>query len=165
MENDEYLKNKALYSLGRRAYTEEEMRKKLQTISEDEQAIDAVIIWLLDQSFLCDVSYTENYIRQHKKLQKHSPRKIAAGLRAKGVATELIKLALAENYSEEEAFEIAQTLLDKKFLHPCTEKIEAIKQKQKMYRFLQGRGFSSGVIISVIEAKLAEFAEEIANIS
>ena len=164
MEGYERLKNNAMYKLGKHAYTEQEMRKKLREISEDEEAIAAVIAWLLDQSFLCDASYTENYIRQHKNLQKHSPRRIAAGLREKGITTELIKLALEEDYSEEEALKIAQMLLNKKFPRSCEGKVEALKQKQRMYRFLQGRGFSTAVIMSVMQAKLEEFAEEIANI-
>ena len=69
-------------------------------------------------------------------------------LQGKGVPREYIWQALEEEYEEEsERGQILALVRKKEYSSQCAD----IREKQKMYRFLMRRGFSSNDILYVLE--------------
>ena len=86
--------------------------------------------------YLDDKRYAENYVRSHR--DRKSRGKMRMELIGKGVGKEIADLALEEGCRLEDERELIRRWIEKK-QYPGEE--AGVKEKQRMYRFLIGKGF------------------------
>ena len=148
-------KQKAYRLLSMRPHSEKELEKKLREKGFPAVVIKEALEKLHDLKYLNDESFAIGWARDLAANKLRGNRKIIASLREKGVAPQLIDGAIAAarlEISEEEAIAV---LVRKK---AAKKKLTAfdIKEKQRIFQSLMGRGFPPGLILN----KLGKAVEE-----
>jgi regulatory protein len=137
-------KRRAMHLLEKQDRTRKNLEDKLRESDYPQTAIDAAIAYVESFHYIDDERYARSYVHFHQ--EGKSKRRIQQDLMQKGIDREVIALVLEEEYETSEA-DMIRDLLRKKHYDP--ESADA-KEKSKMYRFLAGRGFSSGDISRVL---------------
>jgi len=131
--------------LGIRPRSEKELRDKLKEKQFDPKIINQAIGQIKELGYLNDQEFTRMFIEMKKSKGRMV---IQRELRRKGIDEEIIKNSLAKYYSSDEELESALNLAEKKM---CTyKKLPALKTKQKLARYLAGRGFNWEIIQEVL---------------
>lgn len=128
-----------LWLLGRRPYTQKNLREKLEGKKFESDEVDAAISRLLELGFLDDLEFAKNYIRQSTLGKPKGGRRIRFELMRKGVDKELIEQAIEEanlHDAEPELIMLALKNYLKKLHNLPREKIYA-----RAMGFLMRRGF------------------------
>jgi regulatory protein len=139
------LKSKALDFLSRRDYGYHELYVKLQKYSEDLDEIKLVLDELRSKKNLSEERYINSYL--HSKQSKYGLRKIRYDLIQKNVDSDTLDEVLANNQIDE--FETAFNIWRRKFGVIAQDN----KERQRQMRFLQNRGFSTSIIVKIINKK------------
>jgi len=142
----EAAKQKAFHLLSLRPHSEKEMEKKLREKGFPAVVVKETLEKLHDLKYLNDASFAAQWTRNLAVNKLWGNKKIAASLREKGLATECIDLSIEkarEELSEEEAVEI---LIRKKAAKKKLFVFD-VKEKQKIFQTLMGRGFPPGLIL------------------
>ena len=126
----------AVALLARRDFASGELRQKLESEGYDDAVVAAVVADLMSERTLDDGRYAGNYVAYHSE-RGQGPLRIAADLRALGVASDLIEAALAGGPDWRE---LARGVRVRKF---GAELPGDWTEKTRQARFLQYRGFSS----------------------
>jgi regulatory protein len=129
-------KLRAMHLLEKMDYTEFQIRQKLKENAYPQEIIEGVVEFLLEHRYLDDDRYLENYLNYHGN--RLSKMQLKQKLRQKGISAEKIDLAL-ENMEGTDESALIRELMRKRKYDP-SEADE--KVKQKMIRYLLGRGFS-----------------------
>ena len=132
------LRERALRLLARREHSRFELARKLAGGGFDDQEIAHLLDEFEGKNWLSDRRFAESWVADHRA--KAGSVKLAFELRQRGVNDAIIEAVLSE-YRDSE-LERACEVWQKKFGVPPADAAE----KAKQMRFLQGRGFSSGVI-------------------
>lgn len=134
----------ALHILTRRSHSESELRQKLYhkdyTIDEVDQAVSR----LLEYGYLNDTDFANTLFAKYLKMDKYSLYTIISKLKQHGLPDTIIE-SIKNSHNSEEEWQPALKLVSKRF------KIVDATNKEKIYRFLATRGFSSTVIHKVFE--------------
>lgn len=155
--------------LTRRRYTVTELRKKLTqrvllytrrtgknslakedlkvAAAKHDSTVEAVITQLLGLKFLDDKEYVQLFIEDQLRRKPQGVRLLKRSLSHKGIAGDLIQMAIKANLPDE--LELARAAVQKKMR--SLQKATPQKRKEKLYRFLASRGFESGVILKVVK--------------
>lgn len=129
--------------LARREHARLELEQKLSKREYDADEIRQTLDKLEQDGLLSNERFTELYTRM--RINKgFGPLKIAAELRARGVADDMAHSALTEY--QDAWFELAKTQQQKKFQRLP----EDFTDRARQMRFLQGRGFSNEHIRQVL---------------
>ncbi|NCB58847.1 MAG: regulatory protein RecX [Gammaproteobacteria bacterium] len=128
---------KTMKLLARRDHSVYELTLKLKPFYSGRE-IDTVIERCLQENWLDDARFAENYIRSRSN-SGYGPRRIALELQQKGVAGEIIRQALQEAAVDWQA--LLLRLLERRMPLP-EEPAERIKLQNMLLR----RGFSSDLI-------------------
>ena len=126
---------RAMHLLEKMDRTEKQLRTKLIDSQYPGELVEQAIAYVKSYRYIDDLRYAENYIRTYK--DKKSRRKLKQDLLSRGIEENTVKLALESENDVDEA-ELIQRLLEKR---NYDAKAATQKEKQKMYRFLLGRGF------------------------
>jgi len=148
-------KQKAYRLLSLRPHSEKELGKKLREKGFPAAVIKEALEKLHDLKYLNDASFADSWARNLAANKLWGNRKIIASLREKGIAIRLIDDAVAsarQELSEEEAIAI----LIKKRTAKKKPAVFDVKEKQRIFQSLMGRGFPPGLILN----KLGKTAEE-----
>jgi len=148
-------KQKAYRLLSLRPHSEKELEKKLRDKGFPAAVIKEALEKLHDLKYLNDASFAIQWARNLAANKLWGNRKITASLREKGVAARLIDDAVAsarQELSEEEAIDL---LIKKRTAKKKTAAFD-VKEKQRIFQSLMGRGFPPGLILN----KLGKAAEE-----
>ena len=140
-------KQKAYRLLSLRAHSEKELEKKLREKGFPAVVIKETLEKLHDLKYLNDASFANQLARNLVVNKFWGNKKIALSLREKGIAAELINLSIEkarEEISEEEAIEV---LIKKKAAKKKPSALD-VKEKQKIFQSLMGRGFPPGLILN-----------------
>lgn len=137
-------KRRAMHLLEKQDRTRKNLEDKLRESDYPQTAIDAAIAYVESFHYIDDERYARSYVHFHQ--EGKSKRRIQQDLMQKGIDRDVIALVLEEEYETSEA-DMIRDLLRKKHYEP--ESADA-KERSKMYRFLAGRGFSSGDISRVL---------------
>ena len=142
--------NYLLLLLGRQAYTEEQLSKKLKKKGLDEVVIKKLLTKLHDLNLIDDGLYAKQYIanRQSKK----GPLALKWELSQKGISEKVIEENLSKLDDENQARAI-NTILEKNLWR---FKGDSFKRRQKAYVFLSRRGFSSEIISEIVKEFFTE---------
>lgn len=140
-------KKRGMHLLEKQDRTEYNLRQKLKESGYPDAAVDEAILYVASYHYIDDERYARNYVRYHQNGK--SRRKIFESLLQKGIAKDIIELALDEEYEASEETMILE-LLQKKHYDPTQADI---KEKAKMFRFLLGRGFDAGDIDRILSKR------------
>ena len=139
MNNQEDIWKVALNILGRRSYSEYELRQKLQQKGYVIEQIDDVINRLLTYDYVNDRKLAKNLFQKYLQVNKYSFNNIVCKLKQHGLSDDIIK-DTTSTYDSEEEWRSALKIVNNRFksLDDMT--------KEKIYRFLATRGFSTSII-------------------
>jgi len=130
--------------LALRMHSVSELRDKLRKKFPDEkEEAEKVIQYFLGTKALNDYEYAKMFL-QYRQMQKpKSEYLLRKELQNKGVEKEIIEVVLSENPLDDvvNACELAS-----RKLHTISRDLESQKKKEKVFRYLESRGFSYGVI-------------------
>lgn len=126
-------KEYCIYLLSKREYSIKEIRNKLKAREHSEDEINETIEWLQENKFQSDEDYASMRVRSKKATLGNMRLKYELSL--KGISEDIIKQQLADLPSEENR---VYAILK----HKNISKDMDIKEKQKIYRQLAGKGFS-----------------------
>lgn len=148
MENYKKALNYALTLLAKRNFAEAELTKKLKSkkIFTDEE-IEKVIKKLLEVKYLDDSLFIESYIRSQLRNKPQGIKKVKYNLQKKGISKDLIAQKI--NQADIDETVLALEIVKKKKL--SFKNLSNLQQKEKLYRFLLGRGFSAETIYKALK--------------
>ena len=142
--------NYVLWLLGRRMYTQAELRDKLRKKGATDTDIDAILNRLVELKLSDDSTFAESYVagRKHRK----GPHALRQELNRKGVAKTTIAETL-DDFGKDDERRAVTRLLDKHAwrFQKAIQKDDVRKAKAKAYGFLARRGFSSEVVSEVLD--------------
>ena len=146
------LKKRALYYLGKREYSREELHKKITPFSESleltRQQVNQILTELESKDWLSDRRFADQFVFSKKR--KFGLKKMGYELKMRGVDEIIIHNVLNEIKSEE--YNLAKNIWEKKFRKLPENHEERLKQM----RFLQSRGINSALIHQILSGKLSE---------
>ena len=137
-------RSRAMHLLERQDRTEANLRKKLREGGYPQEAIDEAVSYVAGYHYIDDERYAESYVRYHQSGK--SRRKILMDLKQRGVSDEVIRRAIESEYTASEE-DMIRAAIKKRHFDPGSSDP---KERQRMYRFLLGRGFSYEDIDRVI---------------
>jgi Uncharacterized protein conserved in bacteria len=140
--NKQEAQKTAIRMLNFRAYSEGEIREKLNARGFASDEIDEVIHYLNDRGYLDDVALCNNLVDTYCKSNKYSFRMIVIKLKQRGIAEMIIHEALRYYDCSLESI-AALKIIDKRF------KQFDPSEKVKICRYLARRGFSAITISNV----------------
>lgn len=143
----------ALRYLSRRPHLQNELKLKLRRKQFSENIIDQTIEYLQNKNYLDDLSFITSFIDEQIQLRKSGPQLIRKKLFEKGAPAQVVDRMIEEIYPENQQFNNALLLFDKKRKHLTGLNQE--KLKEKMFRFLQQKGYPWVVIERVFNDHLS----------
>jgi regulatory protein len=141
--------NSALRILTPRDHSKYELVKKLKQRGFSREDIDAAISSCERFDYINDERTAQDYIRQLKR-KGYGKKRIQLELNKKGLKGTRIQSILNQSVSEKDEKEGAERLVEKNIKRFEREK-DALKRRDKIYRFLHARGFSQGVIAEILK--------------
>ncbi|MGL5648601.1 MAG: recombination regulator RecX [Clostridium sp.] len=145
-------KERAIKIVERSYKTEKELRTKLKSYEFLDQQIDYAINFLIEYKFLDDAKYTRMYIKD--KLFNQGSNKIKFTLERKGINRELIEEILSE-FDKSEEVERGIYLCEKKYNILKGKESDKYKLKDKLFRYLVGRGYEFSSAKEIINKVLS----------
>ena len=134
----------ALQILTRRSHSEYELRQKLYQKSYAGTEVDQVVNRLLTYGYLNDTAFATALFSKYLGMGKYSLNNIICKLKKCGLPEVIIKTVIRE-YDGEEEYQAALKVLGSRF-----KSLDGLN-KEKLYRFLGTRGFSSNTIHRVLD--------------
>lgn len=134
----------ALRLLAYRPRAVEELRRRLKE-RFSEAAVEKTLAALQQQGLLNDIAFAQEWRRQRELRKPRGPEIISNELRRLGVDSEVVREALADYDSTENAYRAAARYASR------LGGAEFPKFKQKLWAFLQRRGFESTVVRQTVE--------------
>lgn len=146
LENDEInrAKNLALRKISYAQKTSFEVKKILKDNDYSANTIEKTIEFLNEYRILNDELYVKSYVADKHNLSRWSKNKIFYSLKSKNINEELINKYL-DQISNKEEYENAYYFALKKARNNFS-----MENKQKVYRYLTGKGFDFDIISIVV---------------
>jgi regulatory protein len=143
-------KQAALDYLAYKPRTEQEVRRKLRKKDISPAVIDDVIARLYELDYLDDEAYARDYAHNRFSSKKYGPVRIRRELEERGVDRHLAEAAVDAVFADEDATAAAWTHAEKRW--PRLEgEDDPRRRRQKMYRYLRRRGFTSDTIRPILD--------------
>lgn len=138
----------ALYLLGRRARSKNDVLEKLRTKEYSDEEISSALTKLEKNKLIDDERFSQNYAEDKVRIYRRGRHRIALELLHKGVDKELIQ-SVVKNISLEDELIAAKSLISGKNRQwrDLTER----KRFERSVSLLQRRGFSGAVIRQALE--------------
>lgn len=131
--------------LSRRDHTSFELKQKVGKKGYRESDIVHVIQYLAKEGYLNDEKFASKFTQEKSELNQWGPKKIRAHLFKKGIDRKIIDKIVANKTDHLQQQQICVDLVLKRKRHFLREN-DNFKRKQKIYRYLAGRGFTGSVI-------------------
>ncbi|GAY74397.1 RecX family transcriptional regulator [Lentilactobacillus kosonis] len=152
------LYSRAIDFLAHNLRTEFEVKEKLATLSEDEDAIKSVIETLKNQRLVDDEHYAQSYVTTIIRGRKNGPAWIRNHLKTKHVPEEAIENSITELYSPDLELAIATEGANKNIKLKKNDSLKMVQNKTK--NLLAQRGFSFDIANQAVQnVDLSEFAD------
>ena len=123
--------------------TVSEVRNKCKLLKYEENYIEDVIAYLKEAGYINDKIYVEKYISTIKKLKHMSINEIRMDLMRKGIADDLIDIAIHNEEITEFELASAEYLVQKK--------IKSGEEIEKVKKFLLNKGYSYSNVSKAID--------------
>lgn len=144
------LKNSALRIVTRRPHSSFELRIKLLKKKFQKEDIANIVSDFLRKGYLSDKDFAERFIEEGLK-KKKGLMKIKAELFSKGVSREIIDDLLRSYENDSALLPNAKSLAVKKLESLQRKNLEPFQKKQKLYSYLNGKGYSSDIIRQIVD--------------
>lgn len=144
-EEEERAYQWALRMLGRRLYSEAELREKLARKQTPGDVIDRAIARLIDQGLIDDVAFAKAWVENRETYRPRAARALRAELRRKGVGLDAIEAAL-EGFDEVSAAAKAAAKAWRKY-----RSLPEGVARHRLMAYLSRRGFHYGVCKTIVE--------------
>lgn len=146
LADDEFnrAKNIALSKISYAQKTSFEVEKILKENDLSSDSIEKTIDFLNDYGILNDELYVKSYVSDKHNIARWAKNKISYSLKAKKINEDLINTYL-DQISDEDEYENAYNFALKKARNDFS-----IENKQKVYRYLSGKGFDFDIINKVV---------------
>lgn len=141
--------NSALRILTRRDHSRYELVLKLKQRGFSREDIDHAVSACEEYNYIDDLRTAKVYIRQLKR-KGYGKKRIQLELRKKGLRGDRVLSILDESVSETDDSEAAERIV-KKNLKRFKRERDLKKRRDKIYRFLQARGFAREVITNTLK--------------
>jgi regulatory protein len=150
--DEEYVdaKQKAFDYLAYKPRTETEVRRKLRKKDISSSVIEDVIARLYELEYIDDESYAHDYAHNRFSSKKYGPARIRRELKERGVDRHLADAAVDELFAEVDATAAAWKHAEKRWPRLADED-DPRRRRQKMYRYLRRRGFTSDTIRPILD--------------
>lgn len=122
---------------------------KLRLYGADKEQIEACVEQMQERGFLDEKRYSQLFVRSKFNQKNWGKIKIMAHLKAKGLPQDLINSAL-EDIDSEPYDQTIVRLYEKKF--SLLKDSDPEQRKQKVIRYLLGKGFEYGNILRAIKS-------------
>jgi len=146
----------ATASLGRRAQTVAELKRKLRTRVEADEAgerkIAAVVAKLKEYRFLNDANFAADYTRLRQANDKLGRRRVQQGLMQKGVHHELVASTLETAYENVDEEQLARAYIERKRMVQPKDKKEAARTMRRLI----AAGFTPPTVFKVLRKWVPE---------
>jgi regulatory protein len=140
----------AAASLGRRAQTVAELKRKLRTRVEmgetGEHKIAAVVAKLKSYKFLNDANFAADYTRLRQENDKLGRRRVQQGLMQKGVHPEVVASTLDTAYESVDEEQLARAYIERKRMAQPKDKKEAARTMRRLI----AAGFTPPTVFKVL---------------
>lgn len=146
-ENLSKCKESALRTIERSYKTEKEIKDKLLLKEFDDDIIDETLNFLKEYGFIDDSKFVKMFVKDHIRNQGRN--KIKYLLQQKGVDNNLIDEAFL-NLEKEYELERAYILAEKKYLSISKREDDDFKIKNKIIRYLLGRGYDYSIAKDIL---------------
>jgi regulatory protein len=148
----------ATASLGRRAQTVAELKRKLRTRVEPgeagEQKIAAVVTKLKEYRFLNDAVFAADYTKLRQENEKFGRRRVQQGLMQKGVHPELVTKTLDTAYEAVDEETLARQYIERKRMAQPKDKKDAARAMRRLI----AAGFTPPTVFKVLRQWVPEDA-------
>ena len=138
--------NKALDIISFKDNTTYEIRNKLYKKGYDDIIISDVLKKLKEYNFIDDNKYAQSYVNSCLTYKKYGKNKIIYMLKQRGISSSIISNL---NFNNDLEFETAKNVFYKKL--SSLDKYDNNKKKEKLYRHLSSKGYSSEVIMKLLK--------------
>lgn len=139
----------ALHYLNYRARSEKEIRERLEKEDIPEAIVLRVLERLKEHKLVDDEAWSKSFVNDKLARKPVSSKQLAFGLGQKGVPKDVIEETIAKLNENESDEERALQAAHKRWPRILKSEDDPRKQKQKLYTFLAGRGFSFETINEV----------------
>ncbi len=149
---DQYVraKQRALDYLAHKPRTEEEVRRKLRRQDVPDPVVEDVVARLYELSYLDDEAYAQDYVRNRFASKKYGPVRIRRELVERGIDRHTAETAVDELFAEKNVQAVAREHAEKRWSRVADED-DPRRRKQKLYRYLRRRGFTSSTITPLLD--------------
>lgn len=149
-QNDNFsAKETAFRLLTRRHHSRKELERKLLSRKFNKETIKTILNDLENNNYLDDEKFSHEYAEEKLNKKHLGKNLIKAHLKEKGVSSEIISKTL-DDRTEFEEFENAVILAEKK-IALLKDREDEKKTIQRIYSYLQLRGFNYEIIRKVID--------------
>lgn len=125
--------------LGRKSYSEFELRRKLSRKTEDVELVAAVLNQLREWGLVDDLEYAKNFVRSSLRIKPKGKYLLRPELSRKGISKEIIDQVILEELPEDQSLLIRELVSKQNAkLHDLTRE----KRYQRLTGFLLRRGFA-----------------------
>ncbi len=124
-----------------------EVEEKLKVVGLNQKEIDQILDHLIEEKFIDDERFLRSYVLGKFRQKGWGKIKIKATLRMKKISSFKIDEALKLIPEEEYLLQLSKYAERK--LNQLNEE-DALKTKEKVYRYLLSKGYESNLIMSVI---------------
>ena len=139
-----------------RLRSEKEIRGRLVKRKIDPQIINKVVDFLKSKNFIDDQLFAKSWIRSRLK-RPLGMRRLMQELKLKGVDQAIIESQIKKAQKDYSESEVVKKLADEKFRK--IKGVDRYKVKQRIYRYLHYRGFSTDAIIEALR-QLSPYADD-----
>jgi regulatory protein len=143
-------KQRALDYLAHKPRTEEEVRRKLRRTDVPDPVVEDVVARLYELSYLDDEAYAQDYVRNRFASKKYGPVRIRRELVERGIDRHVAEAAVDELFAEKDVQAVARDHAEKRWARLADED-DVRRRKQKLYRYLRRRGFTSATITPLLD--------------
>ena len=147
--------SKALDLLTRRDHSSAELAMKLQRRGFEKPAIDEALEKLTSQGFIDDARFAARWVDSALRNGRGFGPKLLLGLQRKGINCETAQQAVAAGAAENPAEQVLQELVARKFAN-FDNREASLKERQRVYNYLQRHGFQLSAIIAYFKHQLTE---------
>lgn len=127
-----------------------ELKQKVLKKGFSSDLIESVIEEFDDKGLLNDEKFANKFAADKAEFKKWGPKKIKSELFKKGITKNVVEKVIQKLAESLEQDQICVDLLRKRKQHFLREQ-DQIKRKQKMYRYLAGKGYNGTTISKAIE--------------
>jgi regulatory protein len=123
--------------------THQEVRNKLYDFGLNKDAVEAIIVILIQENFLNEERFAKTYAGGKFRIKNWGKRKIQEALKQKGVSEYCIREAMKE-ISDKDYMKTLKSLIEKRESKEIEKNV--YKRKHKIARYLIGKGYEAELV-------------------